>query len=82
MQAMIDSTSALQDGSLLRNRMAQEGYLYFSQLVDPARVLGVKADIVALPQEHHIIENGGATDPMWSGGPSPRRPSTLRAPWV
>ena len=71
MAAMIDSTSAAQDGSLLRDRMATDGYLFFKQLVDAERALAVKRDIMSILREQDIIEDDGAPDPMWSGGPQP-----------
>ena len=71
MAAMIDSTSAAQDGSLLRDRMETDGYLFFKQLVDAERALAVKRDIMSILREHDIIEDDGAPDPMWSGGPQP-----------
>ena len=71
MTAMTDSTSAAQDGSLLRDRMQTDGYLFFKHLVDAERALTVKQDIMSLLREHDIIEDDGAPDPMWSGGPQP-----------
>ena len=68
---MIDSIADLDDPACLRSRMEDNGYLYFHRLVDPDRALGVKRDIMALLREHSIIEDDGAAEPMWSGGPEP-----------
>lgn len=68
---MIDSIDELNDPACLRSRMEDNGYLYFHRLVDQDRVLGVKRDIMALLREHSIIEDDGAAEPMWSGGPQP-----------
>ena len=68
---MIDSTNDVEDASCLRERMQAEGYLFFGRLVDPQRALEVKHAIMAILREHYIIEDDGAQDPMWSGGPEP-----------
>ena len=71
LKLMIDSTNDLHDSGALRERMAEEGYLFFSKLVDPERALGVKRDIIRLLREHHIMEDGPSAEPVWSGGPEP-----------
>ncbi len=68
---MIDSMIDAENAPLLRERMQAEGYLFFGQLVDPQRALEVKQDIMAILRAHYIIEDDGAPDPMWSGGPQP-----------
>ena len=68
---MIDSTDARQDGQLLRERMRTEGYLFFEQLVDGEHAIAVKRDVMSILREHDLIEDDGAQDPMWSGGPQP-----------
>ncbi len=69
--SMIDSQADLDDPAGLRRRMEDDGYLYFHQLVDPDRALGLKRDVMALLREHCIIEDDGAAEPLWSGGPEP-----------
>ena len=69
--ALLDSTRELQDASLLRQRMQAEGYLFFSRLFEPERAEKVKQDILSILRQHCIIEDDGARDPMWSGGPQP-----------
>ena len=71
MEQMIDSTSVVHDAAALRGRMEAEGYLYFNRLIDADRTIVVKKDIMSLLREHHIIEDDGAEDPLWSGGPRP-----------
>ena len=68
---MIDSTALLDDASRLRERMRGDGYLFLPRLVAAERALAVKRDIMALLREHYIIEDDGATEPLWSGGPQP-----------
>ena len=68
---LFDSTSEVRDAALLRQRMDAEGYLFFSRLFDPERAKEVKQDIMSILRQHCIIEDDGAQDPMWSGGPRP-----------
>ena len=68
---MLDSAGDLGDSKLLRERIDAEGYLYFSRLVDPERVLRLKRDIMNLLREHFIIEDNYKEEPLWSGGPEP-----------
>ena len=76
---MIDSTSDVEDASSLRERMHSEGYLFFDRLVDPQRALKVKEDIMAILRANYIIEDDGAQDPMWSGGPQPTEAEYMAA---
>ncbi len=71
LMAMIDSAGDLGNNEMLRERIEVEGYLYFSRLVDPERVLRVKRDIMKLFREHHILEDNDEEEPLWSGGPEP-----------
>lgn len=68
---MLDSTGERANEDLLRNRIEEEGYLYFRQLVDPDRILRAKNDIEGLLREHCILEDDGNPEPIWSGGPEP-----------
>ncbi len=68
---MIDSTDDAGDLELLRARMEFEGYLYFRRLVDPARALEVKRDIVDLLRTYFLIADQSGDEPFWSGGPEP-----------
>ncbi len=68
---LLDSTSEVRDAQLLRRRMETEGYLFFSRLFEPGPAEKVKEDIMSILRQHHIIEDDGAQDPMWSGGPRP-----------
>ena len=68
---MLDSTGERANEDLLRNRIEEEGYLYFRRLVDPDRILRAKNDIEGLLREHCILEDDGNPEPMWSGGPEP-----------
>ena len=68
---MIDSTALLDDASRLRERMRGDGYLFLPRLVAAERALAVKRDIMTLLREHYIIEDDGASEPLWSGGPQP-----------
>ena len=70
-QPFRDSTKHLGDGARLRDTLHEEGYLFLRRLVDPQRIATVKQDIMRILREHHIIEDDGADDPMWSGGPHP-----------
>ncbi len=74
---MIDSSGLLGDATRLRERMRSEGYLLFPRLIDEERALAVKRDIMALLREHFIIEDDGAAEPLWSGGPQPTEPEYL-----
>jgi ectoine hydroxylase-related dioxygenase (phytanoyl-CoA dioxygenase family) len=69
--AMTDSTDDLGDGARLREQMEEEGYLYFSRLVDSSRVLRAKRDIMRLLREHFILEGKDENEPIWNGGPEP-----------
>ena len=68
---LVDSAQYLGDSARLSKIVQDDGYLFFRRLLDPAQVLTVKQEIMAILREHHIIENDGATDPMWCGGPHP-----------
>ena len=68
---MIDSTDLPHAATRLRERMQSDGYLFFSRLIDADRALAVKRDLMALLREHFIIEDDGAPEPTWSGGPQP-----------
>ena len=70
-QPFRDSTKHLGDGARLRDTLHEEGYLFLRRLVDPQQIAKVKQDIMRILREHHIIEDDGADDPMWSGGPHP-----------
>ena len=70
-QPFRDSTKHLGDPARLRDNLQEEGYLFLRRLVDPEQVATVKRDIMQILREHHIIEDDGADDPMWSGGPHP-----------
>lgn len=69
--AMVDSSGSLNDAAQLRNRIEVDGYLFFQQLVDGECVTEVKQEIMEILRKHFIIEDDGAPDPMWSGGPQP-----------
>ena len=56
------SNDAADDGVELRRRLADEGYLFFRGLIDPARLLSLRADIMRVVDEHGWLEAG--TDPM------------------
>jgi ectoine hydroxylase-related dioxygenase (phytanoyl-CoA dioxygenase family) len=68
---MLDSAGDLGNSKLLCERIDAEGYLYFSRLVDPERVLRLKRDILKLFREHFFIEDNYKDEPHWSGGPEP-----------
>lgn len=70
-QPFRDSTKHLGDGARLRDTLHEEGYLFLRRLVDPQQIATVKQDIMRILREHHITEDDGADDPMWSGGPHP-----------
>ena len=70
-QPFRDSTKHLGDGARLRDTLYEDGYLFLRRLVDPRQIATVKQDIMRILREHHIIEEDGADDPMWSGGPHP-----------
>lgn len=70
-QPFRDSTALLGDGARLRETLYDEGYLFLRRLVDPEQINTVKQDIMQILREHHIIEDDGADEPMWSGGPHP-----------
>jgi len=70
-QPFRDSTKHLSDGARLRDTLYEDGYLFLRRLVDPRQIATVKQDIMRILREHHIIEEDGADDPMWSGGPHP-----------
>lgn len=68
---LVDSTDEVQNTAFLKQRMEEEGYLFFSQLVSAELARQVKCDIILLLREHHILENDGGEEPLWSGGPLP-----------
>lgn len=70
-QPFRDSTKHLGDAARLRDTLHEDGYLFLRRLVDPRQIATVKQDIMRILREHHIIEDDGCDDPMWSGGPHP-----------
>ena len=66
-----DSTPYLDDASRLSGNLEADGYLLIRGLLDTDLVARVKRDIMAILREHHIIEDNGAAEPLWSGGPQP-----------
>jgi ectoine hydroxylase-related dioxygenase (phytanoyl-CoA dioxygenase family) len=70
-QPFRDSSSHLGDAARLSEILREDGYLFLRRLVDPGRIKAVKQDILRILREHHIVEDDGAADPMWSGGPHP-----------
>ena len=70
-QPFRDSSKHLGDSARLSEILQEDGYLFLRQLVDPQQIKTVKQDIIQILREHHVIEEDGAADPMWSGGPHP-----------
>ena len=70
-QPFRDSSQHLGDSARLSEFLQEDGYLFLRKLVDPQHVTTVKQDIMQILREHHVIEDDGAADPMWSGGPHP-----------
>ena len=66
-----DSTACLDDPAHLLRNIQEDGYLLLRGLLDPDLVARVKRDIMAILREQHIIEDNGAAEPLWSGGPHP-----------
>lgn len=48
MRELTDSTALRDDADALRRRLADDGYLFFRGLVDPARIAGVRAEVCAV----------------------------------
>ena len=70
-QPFRDSSKHLGDAGRLSSILQEDGYLFLRRLVDPQQITTVKQDIMQILREHQVIEDDGAADPMWSGGPHP-----------
>lgn len=71
LKPLLDSTGDVGDPELMRQRMEQEGYLFFHGMIPAERALQVKRDMLAVLREHHLLEDDGNENPLWSGGPEP-----------
>ena len=71
LKPLLDSTGDVGDPELMRQRMEQEGYLFFHGLIPAERALQVKRDMLTVLREHHLLEDDGNENPLWSGGPEP-----------
>lgn len=58
LQPFTDSNNALEDGAELKRRMAQDGYLFFKNLVSQERVLETRLEIVGLLQSAGWLKEG------------------------
>ena len=70
-QPFRDSSKHLGDAGRLSSILQEDGYLFLRRLADPHQITTVKQDIMQILREHQVIEDDGAADPMWSGGPHP-----------
>ena len=59
---LADSTGLLGDGAALRARSDRDGYLFFRGLLDRARVLGLRRQMMQVVADHGWLVDG--TDPM------------------
>jgi hypothetical protein len=57
-----DATPLRHDPAALLARLREDGYLFFPGLIDPARVLAVRADVTTVLSKHGWLAEG--TDPM------------------
>ena len=68
-QPFTDSSKHLGDAARLSAILQDDGYLFLRRLVDPQQIATVKQDIMQILRQHQIIEDDGADDPLFSGGP-------------
>ena len=53
-----DSTDLLSQPKAFRHRAAEDGYLFFAGLLDPAKVLNLREQILLVCQSHGWIQEG------------------------
>ena len=51
----------------LASKFADDGYLFFRDLLDKKRVERVRDDIISVLKEHGFINKNANSDPIWSG---------------
>lgn len=61
-QELRNSNDAKDNAPELRRRLADEGYLFFRKLIDPAKLLALRADIMGVVSRAGWLQPG--TDPM------------------
>ncbi len=49
---LIDSTELLDNGDALRQRAAEDGYLFFKRLIPTKDILDVRADVLGVVERH------------------------------
>lgn len=57
---LFDSTGLLGDGTALRRRIAEDGYVFFRGLLDPAEIRSAGAAILGQ------LQGDGWTEPGWA----------------
>jgi hypothetical protein len=72
MAALLDATPSLGDAAALRARVAEDGYLFFPALLDPARVGAVRGAVLGVIAEHGWVADG--SDPSDAEPGESRRP--------
>jgi 1-deoxypentalenic acid 11beta-hydroxylase len=60
------ANESLDDCERLHSTFQQHGYLFFRQVLDPARVLDVQRDFLRVLQDQGIVQPG-ASDALWTG---------------
>lgn len=55
-EVYLDSTPLLKDPQALRERAAQDGYLYFKKLVDPKAILNVRRQVLETAKKHGWLD--------------------------
>ena len=61
-EAPEDATALLQNPKKLRQQAKENGYLFFRRLLDPARVLEARRQILGVCRDHGWLADGFRTD--------------------
>lgn len=64
MQELTDSKAVVDDASELRSRLAEDGYLYFRELIPAGRVAGVRASITSVLRDCLWLVEGSEPDEL------------------
>src|SRR5947207_1406541 len=62
MQSFLDSTPVRRDAAVLRERAAEDGYLFFRGLLPPEPVLSLRRQILEVCARHGFLREGPPLD--------------------
>ena len=64
-----ESNPLIKDPSKLKNKLEQDGYLFFRSILNPEKVLKVKKDFVKLLRRYDLVDKDAKDEPYWTRGP-------------